>query len=152
MLGIEDQYIPASWNEADSQAKQVLDPILAPTPEGIKLADILLSLGMNLDLTLLSRPILGALTRFMLGDEIANWLNIPTEPVWTPATRNRLGALRHRPRRRTRPRRTRRSLLALRRIPPPIRPVLHVRTTHAHQHQHPRHQQPQLPLTRVAFW
>ncbi|ORM38330.1 oxygenase MpaB family protein, partial [Williamsia sp. 1135] len=84
LLGVEDQYIPASWNEADSQAKQVLDPILAPTPEGIKLADILLSLGMNLDLTLLSRPILGALTRFMLGNEIANWLHIPTEPVWTP--------------------------------------------------------------------
>ncbi|MCZ4549729.1 oxygenase MpaB family protein [Gordonia rubripertincta] len=84
LLGVEDQYIPSSWNEADSQAKQVLDPILAPTPEGIKLADILLSLGMNLDLTLLSRPILGALTRFMLGNEIANWLHIPTEPVWTP--------------------------------------------------------------------
>ncbi|WP_207843742.1 oxygenase MpaB family protein [Williamsia soli] len=84
LLGVQDQYIPASWNEADSQAKQVLDPILAPTPEGIKLADILLSLGMNLDLTLLSRPILGALTRFMLGNEIANWLRIPTEPVWTP--------------------------------------------------------------------
>ncbi|HEY9312646.1 oxygenase MpaB family protein [Williamsia sp.] len=84
LLGVEDQYIPASWNEADSQAKQVLDPILAATPEGIKLADILLDLGMNLDLTLLTRPILGALTRFMLGDEIANWLRIPTEPVWTP--------------------------------------------------------------------
>ncbi|OZG27591.1 Latex clearing protein [Williamsia sp. 1138] len=84
LLGVEDQYIPSSWNEADSQAKQVLDPILAPTPEGIKLADILLSLGMNLDLTLLSRPILGALTRFMLGNDIANWLHIPTEPVWTP--------------------------------------------------------------------
>lgn len=84
LLGVEDQYIPASWTEADSQAKQVLDPILAPTPEGIKLADILLDLGMNLDLTLLTRPILGALTRFMLGDKIAAWLNIPTEPLWTP--------------------------------------------------------------------
>ncbi|MFF0816830.1 oxygenase MpaB family protein [Rhodococcus sp. NPDC003318] len=82
MLGIEDQYIPASWDEAESQAREVLDPILAPTPEGIKLADILLDLGAGLDFTLLSRPILGALTRFTLGDDIANWLNIPREPVW----------------------------------------------------------------------
>ncbi|AZG43846.1 oxygenase MpaB family protein [Gordonia insulae] len=84
MLGVEDQYIPASWHQADAQAKQVLDPILAPTPEGIKLANILLDLGMNLDLSLLSRPVLGALTRFMLGDQIAGWLQIPREPVWTP--------------------------------------------------------------------
>ncbi|GLY79342.1 hypothetical protein Airi01_076090 [Actinoallomurus iriomotensis] len=33
MLGILDEYIPNSWAEADSQAAQVLDPILAPTPE-----------------------------------------------------------------------------------------------------------------------
>ncbi|MCF3938287.1 oxygenase MpaB family protein [Gordonia sp. Z-3] len=84
MLGVQDQYIPNSWNQADAQARQVLDPILAPTPEGKKLADILLDLGMNLDLSLLSRGVLGALTRFMLGDKIANWLEIPREPVWSP--------------------------------------------------------------------
>ncbi|WAC53956.1 oxygenase MpaB family protein [Gordonia sp. SL306] len=84
MLGVQDQYIPASWSSADSQAKQVLDPILAPTPEGKKLADILLGLGFNLDLSLLSRGVLGALTRFMLGDKIADWLDIPREPVWSP--------------------------------------------------------------------
>ncbi|NLU84286.1 oxygenase MpaB family protein [Rhodococcus sp. HNM0569] len=82
MLGIEDQYIPATWDDAESQAREVLDPILAPTPEGLKLADMLLDLGQGIDLTLLSRPILGALTRFTLGDKIAGWLNIPREPVW----------------------------------------------------------------------
>ncbi len=82
MLGIEDQYIPSTWSEAESQATQVLDPILAPTPEGIKLADTLLDLGAGLDFTLLSRPILGALTRFMLGDEVADWLHIPRELLW----------------------------------------------------------------------
>lgn len=82
MLGIEDQYIPATWDDAESQATEVLDPILAPTPEGLELADMLLDLGRGLDFTLLSRPILGALTRFVLGDEIADWLNIPREPVW----------------------------------------------------------------------
>ncbi|PRX00874.1 UNVERIFIED_ORG: hypothetical protein CLV66_13319 [Actinomadura viridilutea] len=31
---------------------------------------------------LLTKPILGALTRYVLGDEIAGWLKIPREPVW----------------------------------------------------------------------
>lgn len=84
MLGVEDQYIPATWEAEELQAQQVLDPILAPTPEGIKLADMLLDLGYNLDLTLLSRGILGALTRFILGDQVADWLRIPREPVWSP--------------------------------------------------------------------
>lgn len=82
MLGIEDQYIPATWDDAESQARASLDPVLAPTSEGLKLADMLLDLGAGLDLTLLSRPILGSLTRFTLGDEIANWLNIPRELLW----------------------------------------------------------------------
>ena len=84
LLGVQDQYIPATWETADLQAQQVLDPILAPTPEGIKLADMLLDLGYNIDLTLLSRPVLGALTRFILGDQVAEWLRIPREPVWSP--------------------------------------------------------------------
>lgn len=84
MLGIRDEYIPANWATAESQARQVLDPILAPTPEGRKLADMLLDLGANLDLTILSRGVLGAITRYMLGDEIAGWLRIPREPVWSP--------------------------------------------------------------------
>ncbi|MFI6025796.1 oxygenase MpaB family protein [Amycolatopsis magusensis] len=82
MLGIRDEYIPATWQEADSQADEVLDPILAPTPEGIKLADILLNLGATVDGGILSKPILGAVTRFMLGDQIAGWLDIDREPLW----------------------------------------------------------------------
>ncbi|MDG4860632.1 oxygenase MpaB family protein [Streptomyces sp. T-3] len=84
MLGIKDEYIPASWDEANAQAEQVLDPVLAPTPEGIKLADILLGLGSEVDGGLLSRPVLGSFTRFMLGDRIADWLKIPRETVWDP--------------------------------------------------------------------
>jgi hypothetical protein len=82
LLGIRDEYIPASWTEANAQAHQVLDPVLAPTTEGLALADILLNLGAEIDAGILSRPILGAFTRFLLGDQIAQWLNIPAEPVW----------------------------------------------------------------------
>ncbi|AVL99834.1 DUF2236 domain-containing protein [Gordonia iterans] len=84
LLGIKDEYIPANWTTAESQAGQVLDPILAPTTEGRKLASMLLDLGYHLDLTILSRGVLGAITRYMLGDEIAGWLHIPREPVWSP--------------------------------------------------------------------
>jgi hypothetical protein len=91
MLGIMDEYIPATWAEANSQAKQVLDPILAPTPEGIKLADILLNLGSPVDGGILSKPILGSFTRFLLGDRIAGWLNIPRELIWDPLLRTAWG-------------------------------------------------------------
>ncbi|GAB2809440.1 oxygenase MpaB family protein [Streptomyces daliensis] len=91
MLGIQDEYIPATWDEADSQAEQVLDPVLAATPEGVKLADILLNLGSSVDGGILSKPILGAFTRFMLGDRIAGWLKIPREPIWDPLLRTAWG-------------------------------------------------------------
>jgi hypothetical protein len=91
MLGVDDEYIPASWADAESQARQVLDPILARTDEGVKLADILLNLGSGIDGGLLTKPILGSFTRFMLGDEIAGWLEIRREPVWDTLLRTAWG-------------------------------------------------------------
>ncbi|TCO54221.1 oxygenase MpaB family protein [Actinocrispum wychmicini] len=91
MLGIKDEYIPATWDAANSQAKQVLDPVLAPTPEGIALADILLGLGSVVDGGVLSKPILGSFTRFLLGDRIADWLRIPREPIWDPLLKTAWG-------------------------------------------------------------
>jgi hypothetical protein len=91
MLGVRDEYIPNSWAQANAQADQVLDPVLRATPEGVKLADILLHLGAPVDAGLLSKPILGAFTRFMLGDEIAGWLRIPREPIWDPLLRTAWG-------------------------------------------------------------
>lgn len=84
LLGIRDEYIPATWEQANAQAAVQLDPILAPTAEGIDLADQLLNLGADLDLTLLSRGILGAFTRFVMGDKVGDWLRIAREPVWSP--------------------------------------------------------------------
>nr|WP_231859056.1 oxygenase MpaB family protein [Actinoplanes missouriensis] len=91
LLGVRDEYIPNSWAEANSQATQVLDPVLRPTPEGIKLADILLNLGKGIDGGLLTKGILGSFTRFMLGDEVAGWLKIPRELVWDPLLRTAWG-------------------------------------------------------------
>ncbi|OLF12049.1 Latex clearing protein [Actinophytocola xinjiangensis] len=91
MLGIHDEYIPATWDEANSQADQVLNPVLAPTNEGIALADILLNLGSIIDGGILSKPILGAFTRFMLGDQIASWLRISRYPLWDGLLRTAWG-------------------------------------------------------------
>ncbi|MEV0714954.1 oxygenase MpaB family protein [Asanoa sp. NPDC050611] len=91
MLGIKDEYIPATWAEANSQSRQILDPVLAPTNEGIALADILLSLGEPIDAGILTKPILGSFTRFLLGDQIAGWLRIPREPLWDTLLRTAWG-------------------------------------------------------------
>ena len=85
MLGVLDEYIPATWEQARAQSAQVLDPILQATPEGIELADILLDiaqLDLNGDGRSLLRPPLHALTRYMLGDTVTNSLQIPREPFW----------------------------------------------------------------------
>ena len=58
----------------------MLDPILAPTTEGVKLAKILLNLAAEYDQGL-SRPMLHSFTRYCLGDQIAGWLEIPREPA-----------------------------------------------------------------------
>lgn len=82
LLGMREEYIPANWAAAESQAKQVLDPILGPTPEGLKLADMLLDLGKQIDGTILTRGVLEALTRYMLGEEVAQWLELRKQPLW----------------------------------------------------------------------
>ena len=88
MLGVKDEYIPATWAEADAQAQQVLDPIIGATPEGIKLADVLLDiaqlglLDLNGDGVTPLRPVMHAMTRYMLGDAITDSLQIPRERFW----------------------------------------------------------------------
>ncbi len=78
MLGVADEYIPATWADATAQSRQVLDPILAPTEEGKKLAKILFNLAAEYDQGL-SKPMLHSFTRYTLGEQIATWLEIPRE-------------------------------------------------------------------------
>ena len=54
--------------------------MIAPTPEGVKLAHILVNLASGTDGGLLSRPLLESLTRYFLGDQIADWLELPRHP------------------------------------------------------------------------
>lgn len=80
LLGIRDEYIPATWADADAQSPQVLDPVLGPTSEGLKLATILLNLGSQIDGGFTTRPMLESMTRYTLGGTYADWLAIPRNP------------------------------------------------------------------------
>lgn len=82
MLGIRDEYIPASWGDAIAQSRLVLDPVLAATPEGIELADVLLNLASSTDGSLVSYPLLAAATRYLLGDELTDSLQIRRNASW----------------------------------------------------------------------
>lgn len=80
-LGIEHVYIPATWGDAQYQSDQTLDAVIAATPEGVALAEILLSLVSEYDLGL-TRPALNAMARYMVGTtksgaSIGDMLEIP---------------------------------------------------------------------------
>lgn len=92
MLGIGDEYIPATWDDARAQSDLTLDPVLGPTHEGQALAEILLSLTEEADQGA-SRPLLNAMARYMAGTNnagvaIGDMLEIPEDPFWDPAVRD----------------------------------------------------------------
>ncbi|MFH8609787.1 oxygenase MpaB family protein [Streptomyces sp. NPDC018029] len=88
MLGILDEYIPATWDAAEAQSKQLLDPVLGPTPEGVELTDILLGqLAEQTSPGSVDRPLVNAFARYLVGNRIADWDGIPREPFWEAAVK-----------------------------------------------------------------
>lgn len=80
LLGVRDQFIPASWADAQAQAQQLLWPNLAPTSEGVSLAQTLLGY--------VETPTLGVdsgfvneFVRYLLNDQIGDWLGLPRDYV-----------------------------------------------------------------------
>lgn len=91
-LGMSHIYIPATWDDAHYQSDQTLDPIIASTPEGVALAEILLSLVSEYDLGA-TRPPLNAMARYMVGtnkagQSIGDMLEIPKDPFWDQGVEN----------------------------------------------------------------
>ncbi|MDJ1132131.1 oxygenase MpaB family protein [Streptomyces iconiensis] len=83
LLGIRDEYVPATWDAADAQSEQLLDPVLGPTPEGVELTDILLrQLAEQTSPGGLDRPLVNALARYLVGNQVADWDGIPRAPFW----------------------------------------------------------------------
>ncbi|GAA0487286.1 hypothetical protein Ade02nite_11330 [Paractinoplanes deccanensis] len=78
LLGVRDDFIPATWAAAEQQSHYALTPLLAPTPEGIDLADILLGLTSQVDLGV-TRGFQREFARYLLSDEIGDWLRLPRD-------------------------------------------------------------------------
>lgn len=88
MLGIRDEYIPTSWAAANAQSDQVLTPAMAPTSEGVALADLILDISARgASPGGAARPLLNALARYLVGDQVADWSAIRREPLWGPLVR-----------------------------------------------------------------
>ncbi|MEQ0559731.1 oxygenase MpaB family protein [Amycolatopsis sp. NEAU-NG30] len=89
LLGVPDEYIPATWEAAQAQSRQILDPVMGPTPEGVSLADTLLTMASQAagPGQPIARDLLNALTRYVAGDRVADWVQVPREPVWDPLIR-----------------------------------------------------------------
>ncbi|WP_372351176.1 oxygenase MpaB family protein [Streptomyces sp. KL116D] len=83
MLGVKAEYIPATWDAANAQSKQVLDPILAHTTEGEALADVLLGIVAELDLGI-TRPLISAFSRYTLSDQVGDMIGLSREPILKP--------------------------------------------------------------------
>lgn len=79
MLGVRDEYIPATWDDAYEQSAQLLDPMLGPTPEGANLAQILIGL-VTKELAGVPAPFICAFIHYVLGDKVAGYAQIPSYP------------------------------------------------------------------------
>jgi len=79
-LGVRDEYIPATWAAAHSQAEQILTPKLAWTPEGQDLAEVLLGLTAQVDLGV-TRGFLNEFVRYQLGNDIGDWLGLKRDYI-----------------------------------------------------------------------
>jgi len=80
LLGVREEYIPATWADAHAQSAQVLTPILAPSMEGEYLAEVLLGLTAQIDLGV-TRGFLNEFVRYQLGNEVGDWLGLRRDPV-----------------------------------------------------------------------
>jgi endo-cleaving rubber dioxygenase len=89
MLGVKDEYIPATWDAANAQSDQIMPPAMGPTPEGVELTDILLGqLAEQTSPLSLDRPLVNAFARYLVGDQVADWDQIPREPFWGPVIKS----------------------------------------------------------------
>jgi hypothetical protein len=78
LLGVRDDFIPATWAAATAQSAYALTPLLAPTPEGVDLAGILLNLTSSVDLGV-TRGFQREFARYLLGDKVGAWLKLPRD-------------------------------------------------------------------------
>ncbi|MBN6052590.1 DUF2236 domain-containing protein [Nonomuraea sp. RK-328] len=88
MLGIRDEFLPATWDSSYAQSDIVLPRNMGPTLEGVELNAILR--GMLAELTSpggIDKPLVNAFARYLTGNQVADWNGIPREPLWDPVVK-----------------------------------------------------------------
>ncbi|RVX39860.1 uncharacterized protein DUF2236 [Nonomuraea polychroma] len=88
MLGIRDEFLPATWDSSYAQSDLVLPRNMGPTPEGVELNAILRD--MLAELTSpggIDKPLVNAFARYLTGDQVADWNGIRREPLWDPVVK-----------------------------------------------------------------
>ena len=81
LLGISEEYIPATWEAAYAQSDEIMARNMGPTEEGTYLADTLLA-QLSDRIGSASRPLVNSLARFLIGDDVADSVEIPRETPW----------------------------------------------------------------------
>lgn len=77
MLGIHPEIIPTSMAEAAAVTELIFTRQQAPSPEGVEMTRALLHMYTAHDPTHLVSRLMPAVTRFSVGDQIADWMEIP---------------------------------------------------------------------------
>ncbi|MFI6477042.1 oxygenase MpaB family protein [Nonomuraea sp. NPDC050663] len=89
MLGIRDEFMPATWETSYTQSDIVLPRNMGPTREGVELNAILRT--MLAEMTSgpggIDKPLVNAFSRYLTGNQVADWNGIPREPLWDPLIR-----------------------------------------------------------------
>ncbi|MEW1840040.1 oxygenase MpaB family protein [Nonomuraea angiospora] len=88
MLGIRDEFLPATWDSSYAQSDLVLPRNMGPTPEGVELNAILRD--MLAELTSpggVDKSLVNAFARYLTGNQVADWNGIRREPLWDPAVK-----------------------------------------------------------------
>ncbi|WP_460800417.1 oxygenase MpaB family protein [Microbacterium sp. GXF6406] len=87
LLGVQDQYIPATWADAHAQSDQALTPILSPTMEGKALTEVLLGLTAQIDRGV-TRGFLNEFARYQLGHDVGDWLGLKRDYISAATIKN----------------------------------------------------------------
>jgi hypothetical protein len=77
MLGIRPDIIPATFAEAETVADMIERRHSGPSPEGVQLTLALLQMHQHLLPEKLFEGALASMIRLMVGDQIANWMQVP---------------------------------------------------------------------------
>jgi len=82
MMGILPDIIPDSFAEAEQLTHKLVERHHGPSPEGVAMTQALLQMQADLIPGEAFDGAMPALIRYLVGDQVADWLEVPRHPVW----------------------------------------------------------------------